>query len=308
MSHYPLVSVLMPVYNNARFLQKAVDSILSQTFTDFEFIILDDGSNDESLKILKHCAAEDQRIRLLSRENRGLIKSLNELLKHAQGELIARMDGDDVSLPDRFNRQIEFLHHHPKVVCVGGGYEQIDDQGRIMRYRVPPTTNAEIQEQALRGQTPINHPSMMARRSAMMQVGGYDEAYPSAEILDLLLKLGEVGELANLEDVVIKYRWHRQSISDSKQQEQISSKRKACKAAWERRGIQGQFYESPEPWRPIDRPSRCRFMVKYGEQFLQNRQYGDAFAYSLGAIKAAPWAKVGWKLLLHVVIKFIVRQ
>ena len=110
----PLVSVCMPVYNATRYLAEAVESILGQTFRDFEFLITDDGSTDRSLAILKRYAAQDARIRLWSRPNAGYVVRLNEMLHQARGDLIARMDADDVALPERFARQVEFLRSHTK--------------------------------------------------------------------------------------------------------------------------------------------------------------------------------------------------
>ncbi|MFM7428012.1 MAG: glycosyltransferase family 2 protein [Elainella sp.] len=104
----PLISVLMPVYNSARYLKPAIDSILAQSFGDFEFLILDDGSTDRSSQILQSYAAQDARIHVTRRENQGVAKSLNQLIAQAQGELIARMDADDIALPDRFARQVAF--------------------------------------------------------------------------------------------------------------------------------------------------------------------------------------------------------
>ncbi|MFM7428015.1 MAG: glycosyltransferase family 2 protein, partial [Elainella sp.] len=233
----PLISVLMPVYNAQRYLPRAVESILHQSLGDFEFLILDDGSTDRSLAILQRYAQQDARIRLLSRANRGLVVSLNQLLELAQGELIARMDADDIALPDRFAQQVAFLQQHPQVVCVGGAQDWIDEAGRILLRHPEAEQNAEIQELALTGRTPINHPSALIRTAALRQVGGYDAAFYPAEDLDLWLRLGEIGELANLKATVLQYRQHSQSISEQQQARQIERQRAACQRAWQRRGI-----------------------------------------------------------------------
>lgn len=298
----PTISVVMSVYNNAAFLREAVESILHQTFTDFEFLIMDDGSTDRSLSILQEYAEQDARVVVFSRENRGLTCTLNELIGYARAEFIARMDADDVSLPDRFARQVEFLRQHPQVVCVGGAQNWIDDAGRILEHRQEAETDAEIQQQNLSGCTAINHPSSMMRRSAILQVGGYDETLWSAQDLDLWLKLGEVGELANLKETVLQYRQHMSSVSESRQAEQLRNKQRACERAWQRRGITGTFKES-EPWRPVDRPSRYQFMLRYGWQFFNRGQRYAAIVYGLRSIKALPTAVEGWKLLVCALIK-----
>lgn len=114
-----LLSVLMPVYDCDQFVQAAIDSILNQTFRDFEFIIIDDGSKDRTAEIVEAAAARDPRIRVISRENRGIVPSLNEALEQATGTLVARMDGDDISLPDRFSRQVAYLQKIRSAVSSG---------------------------------------------------------------------------------------------------------------------------------------------------------------------------------------------
>ena len=128
----PAVSVLMPVYNAQRYVAEAVQSILTQTMGDFEFIIIDDGSTDDSTRILRDWAQRDSRIRLVSRPNTGLCVALNEGLAMANGRYIARMDADDISLPQRFALQLEYLKTHEKLVCIGGSFLLIDAAGRML--------------------------------------------------------------------------------------------------------------------------------------------------------------------------------
>jgi glycosyltransferase involved in cell wall biosynthesis len=125
----PLISVCMPVYNAERYVSEAIESVLSQTFKDFEFLILDDGSTDGSLAILKGHAERDPRIRLTSRPNKGLAPTLNELMDQARGEFVARMDADDVSLPERLERQADYLRKHPDCVIVGCHALVMDSDG-----------------------------------------------------------------------------------------------------------------------------------------------------------------------------------
>lgn len=307
MNPAPTISVLMPVYNAEKYLAAAVESILNQTFREFEFLMIDDGSTDRSLAILQRYAARDARIRLSSRANTGYVVALNEMLALAQGEFIARMDADDVALPDRFARQVEFLRAHPEVVCVGGAQDWIDEAGRVLFHCDVQETDAEIQQLALTGQTPINHPSALIRRAAMLQVGGYDVELHPAEDLDLWLKLGEVGGLANLKDTVTLYRQHTHSESERHQTKQLHQKRLACERAWQRRGIRAQF-EATEPWRPTDRPSRHRFLLRYGWQFFNTGQRLAAITYGIKAIQALPLAVDGWKLLVCALIKPLPEQ
>jgi glycosyltransferase involved in cell wall biosynthesis len=128
----PAISVAMSVYNNAAFLDQAVESILGQSLSDFEFLIVDDGSNDGSSAILDGYAARDSRIRIIRQENRGLIASLNRLLSEARAPLIARMDGDDISLPERFERQVAFLDVNPITASSAPGRATSTSAGRPM--------------------------------------------------------------------------------------------------------------------------------------------------------------------------------
>ncbi len=237
----PTVSVILACYNAERFLAAAVESILTQTFTDFEFIIIDDGSTDRTAEILKGLAARDSRIRLVSRENKGLTASLNEGLKLAQGELIARMDADDWATADRLKIQAEFMRAHPEVSLLGGAFEMMDGAGRKLTVITPPGDDATLQEQALSGRTPICHPLAMMRAEAVKKVGGYDEEFIVAQDLDLWLRLGEVGKLACVPEVLLRYRQHEDSVSEKKQALQVRNMRLACERACARRGIKREF-------------------------------------------------------------------
>jgi len=302
MNDAPTISVLMSVYNADRYLAEAIESILNQTLDDFEFLITDDGSTDRSLKILQRYAAEDSRIKLITRPNTGFVVALNELLALAQGEFIARMDADDVALPQRFAQQVALLRREPMVVCVGGAQDKIDEAGRVLIHHEDPLHDTEIQRMALCGKVPINHPSAMMRRKAILQVGGYDAALYPAEDLDLWLRLGEIGKLANLPETVLKYRQHANSISEKRQVEQVQQWQLACERAWQRRGITGQF-EVSEAWRPVDRPSRHAFSLRYGWMFFNRQQRRAAIVYGLRAIRTLPLNRDGWMLLACALLK-----
>lgn len=299
----PLISVLMPVHNAERFLVQAIESILTQTYRDFEFLIVDDGSTDRSLSILQRYAAKDSRIHLISRANTGHVIALNQLLEIAQGEYIARMDADDIALPERFQRQIEFLQQHPRVVCVGGWHDLIDHRGRLITCLPLPVSNDEIQQAALAGHGSICHPCAMIRRSALLAVGGYNINMTPAEDLDLWLRLGELGQLANLPEPLLQYRIHLKSVSETSGLLQRQKAREACEQAWQRRGIHGEF-EASDLWRPgRDRQSRYKFMLQYGWWAFNIRQRQTALIYALKAIQAAPEKAGGWKLLACTLIK-----
>lgn len=303
MAKPPIVSVLMSVYNSEPYLAQAVESILYQTLPDFEFIIIDDGSTDRSLSILQNYAAQDQRIRLISRENRGLTRTLNEMLNLAQGEFIARMDADDISFPERFAYQVEFLQRHPDVVCVGGAHELIDAQGRSLFFSFVPSQNEDIQQSLLGGTSQLCHPCVMMRREAVVKVGGYDETFKTSQDLDLFLKLGEVGELANINDTfLIRFRMHQGSVSHRKIAQQNNDARRACEAAWQRRHVEGQF--TRKTWSTTtDRHSLHDFWMRCGWSMFNHGYRAAAVSYGVKACLVLPFNPLGWKLIAAALLK-----
>ena len=300
----PTVSVIMSVYNADRFVAAAVESILDQTFKNFEFLIVDDGSTDRSHSILKRYAAQDARIRLFRRPNAGYAKALNDLVHLSRGNFVARMDADDVAQPDRFRLQVARLQQEPDLVCVGGAHGMIDEKGRWLTCLAMPETHEEIQTLALAGHTPINHPCAMMRRSAVLQVGGYNVAMSPCEDLDLWLRLGEMGRLANLKEMVLKYRIHAGSVSERQGVLQNQKAREACEQAWRRRGIKNGKFEATAPWRPSpDRCSRYSFMLRYGWWAFNSGQRLTAIIYGLKAIRLLPVRLNGWQLVANAIVK-----
>ena len=304
MTSTPTISVVMSVYNAGPYLRPAVESVLAQTFTDNEYIFIDDGSTDDSPNVLREYAARDKRIRLTVRPNKGLTVTLNEGLHQARGEFVARMDCDDVSLPDRFEKQLAWFRAHPDLVCIGGHFALVDEKGRLLTVLRPPSDDESIQKLLLAGHTAITHPSAMMRRDAALRVGGYDPFFKTTQDLDLWLRLGEIGKLGNVPQLVLKFRQHGGSISENKREEQRRFGREACERAWKRRGLAGMTYEAAEPWRPgRDRHSRHAFALRYGWWGFNSAARGTALAYGWKAVRIAPWKIEGWKLLAAAVMK-----
>lgn len=299
----PTVSVLLPVYNGERHLEEALRSILQQTYSHYEFLILDDGSNDASRAIARRVAGDDPRVQIISRENRGLVVTLNELIGKARGRYLARMDADDVAKPARFALQVAFLDAHPAVVCVGGGQALIDEAGRFLTHIHGPPDDPSIQRSILAGHGAICHPTAMIRSDAMAAVGGYDPAMRHCEDLDLWLRLGEHGQLANLPDVVLAYRLDPGSVSARHWRQQRQNARKACEAAWKRRGISGQF-EAGQPWRPDgSKVSNSNFFLKYGWWAFGSGERRTALHYALRAAKERPTNLEAYKLAACALLK-----
>ena len=202
----PRISVAMSVHDDAATVAAAIESILAQTFPDFEFLIVNDGSSDESGAVIDRFAAADPRIRAIHQPNRGLIASLNRLVAEARGDLIARMDGDDVSLPGRFAAQVAFLDAHPDHGVLGTNTNEIDEADRItLCTDLHPLDHAAV-EQALRRGSPVAHSSVMMRTAVVRAAGGYRAAYRHCEDYDLWLRLSERTRIANLPDRLLLYR------------------------------------------------------------------------------------------------------
>ncbi|WP_207168638.1 glycosyltransferase [Thiocystis violacea] len=205
----------MSVHNGERFLREAVNSILNQTFTDFEFLIFDDCSTDSTLKILQ--SYDDPRIQIIiNEENIGLTESLNKGLALARSDLIARMDADDISLPNRFEKQVNFLQDKPQIAAVGTWKELIDESGYCFFQEKLPTDPEKIHYALLIGNC-FAHPSMMFRHDAVIKVGGYqNRAGKYAQDYDLWLRLSHYYSLANLPEFLVQYRVHSDQVSTKK--------------------------------------------------------------------------------------------
>lgn len=218
----PAISVAMSVYNGERFLGQAIESVLGQTFGDFEFLILDDGSRDRTREIVAGYAARDSRIRPIFRENRGLVASLNELVDEAHAQIVARMDADDVCMPERFARQIAFLAGHPDHGVVGCWSEDIDEEGKSYTVDAPehPDTHEAFLAAIESGGPLICHPAAMFRRDLVRSVGGYHAAFRHCEDLDLWLRLASLTRLCSIPERLIRYRHYAQQVSSRHATEQ----------------------------------------------------------------------------------------
>ena len=206
----PLVTVLMPIYNGEAFVAEAIESILDQTFQDFEFLIIDDGSTDKSVEIIERYA--DSRIRLIHNEHHSeLVRTLNRGLELAQGKYVARMDADDISLPDRLERQVGFLEANADVGACGTWVVLMGDrEGEIWRY--PESAGGVLC--GLLFHASLAHPTVCMRREVFDQHAlRFDEGYPHAEDYELWSRASEVISLANIGSVLLRHRIHAGSVT-----------------------------------------------------------------------------------------------
>jgi glycosyltransferase involved in cell wall biosynthesis len=257
MASIPVISILMAVHNGEKYLAEAIDSILSQTFRDFEFLIVDDGSVDNSRAILNAYAARDSRISLTSQPNRGLTKSLNTALQAALGEFIARFDADDVSLPQRLEQQVIALRSDPTLVLIGCQVELISADGLPLGVRGHATDHCEIRKRLLLGDgSALTHPAVMMRQSSLRAIGGYDETFLVGQDLDLFLRLSEIGKVSNLPDTLLLYRQHHSSINNTRSDLWMQLKRRAIENTIKRVGAaeyaNALFYQTEKFWPSSD--------------------------------------------------------
>jgi len=230
----PKVSVVMSVYNGGDYLSSALQSILDQSFSDFEFVIINDGSTDGSLTTLKKFAKKDKRINLIDQANAGLVASLNRGIEVARGQYIARQDADDKSNPSRLAKQVEFLDGHPLVVAVGSNISVMDESGKIIHQHAVLLQNPELQQELL-VRSPFAHGSVMFRRQVALKVGLYDGSTWPAEDYDFWLRLSVHGRLANLDEALYIYREHSKSISEQNTDLQNDKSEEVRARAWQQR-------------------------------------------------------------------------
>lgn len=230
----PKISIIMGVHNGDHFLMEAVDSILTQSFADFEFIIVDDASDDMTLEIL-HAYADPRLIILKNEQQLGLAASLNKALQCAKGEYIARMDADDVSQEDRLARQSSFLDAHPEVGLLGSGFYRINEVGkRLGTVARKPLSDIEIRWAALL-ENPFAHPTMMMRRRILEENGiSYDPSYSTTQDYELWTRLLVVSQGANLPEPLLYYRIHAGMVSTVSRNVQQSNSIKIAEGAIKR--------------------------------------------------------------------------
>lgn len=205
------ISALMSVYNAEGYVKDAIESILSQTFKDFEFIIINDASKDKSLEIIK--SFQDSRIKLIDNSiNLGLTKSLNIGLKSAKGKYIARMDADDISHPDRFKKQLEFLEAYNDIALVGSFVEVINEKNFIIDKR-ELIQDPDLIKFRMLFSNQFVHSSIFFRKALIDQIGGYNEKYKYSQDFELLSRLNQDHNMTNLPEYLLKLRVHKKRIS-----------------------------------------------------------------------------------------------
>jgi glycosyltransferase involved in cell wall biosynthesis len=217
----PKVSAITTAYNSGRYVNRAIDSLLTQTLTDIEVVTVDDGSTDGTGEVLDDYARRDPRVRVIHQANSGgAARPGNRALREARGEYVAILDHDDIALPDRLEKQAAFLDANPNIGVVGGSMIAIDEHDRKQKQYAFPTDPAQVRWWLFRGPT-LNHSSTMMRRELMNRVGGYRPSFRVCPDVDLFLRLSDHTELATLPDVVVYYRVHSRNITATRHRQQV---------------------------------------------------------------------------------------
>ena len=297
----PSVSVLMPVHNAGRYLDEAVGSILNQTFTDLELVIVDDGSTDGSLARARAFEEKDGRVRVVRQENAGTGAARNCCLAESRGELLANLDADDVAEPMRIEKQVAFMDEHPDCVVVGTQSLFVDSDGDPLGVSDQPLTHEEIEAQLWRGMgTAMTQSTIMMRRDAVVAAGGYDEALRVSEDLDLCLRLLDHGRFANLPDRLNMVRRHCGSVSavGNRIEEQNPREEIVCRAL-RRRGMDDSGLKIEFPPHPA---TRSEWHAKWAFRAKRNGYPATARKHARRALLYGPLNPWALRALVHVLL------
>jgi len=300
----------MAVLNTARFLPEALKSIADQTFSDFEFIVVDDGSSDGSTQLLRSFAASESRVKLITRGNLGLIATRNELLHTAKGELIAWMDSDDISLPDRLALQVATFDDDAALVCLGGNAQCIDPDGNMLNLERYPLSHEEIFIAQRQG-SGMRFPTTMMRRSSVLQVGGFREPFRMCEDFDLLLRLGEIGKMNNLASTLYLYRQHLSSVCASLGPNWAAYRDRALALAQERAENKLDTLQRGESFSiEITKARSTALQVSQTYTYWAHCALGNgnlrvAWKYASAALTAQPLAPYTWRTIARIAMNWM---
>ena len=216
-----LISVVLPVYNGEEYLEESIESILNQSYQNFELIIINDGSTDDSQMIIKKYLFNDKII-YISRSNKGLIKTLNEAIRISNGTYIARMDQDDICFPNRLEKQLNFIRKTNSILTGTQGYLINNEGNKIGKVNLPLEHKA-IVKSLCKLSSGFIHPSVMFNKEAVQNIGGYNHNYQHAEDFDLFLRLSRIGKITNQENRLIYLRKHETNDSFLNAEDQITN-------------------------------------------------------------------------------------
>lgn len=309
----PLVSVVMVACNVERFLAEAVESVLGQTFSNFEFIVVDYGSTDASKDIVTGYAAQDTRVRMHPIPHCGLGEARNAACSLARGRYIAIMDADDAALPERLQLEVEFMESHPRVGLLGAAVQWINAAGQPLYIGRVPTEDRQLRT-AMAFHCPFWQPTVLLRKEAFVRSGGYRDAFAPAEDYDLWLRVTEEYECANLGEVVLKYRIHPQQVSIQRKKQQTLGILAAQRSAAMRLAGQADAFDAIAVITPeiltqfgVDEPTQERAFVSESRSWIRHMILAGETSVALDAavgLLRAKWIHVeNWQIAdLHLTI------
>jgi len=300
----PAVSVVMPVYDPpVEMLAAAIESILCQTFGDFEFLILDDGSQDQQTRFyLDLSATRDPRVRVFHEPHRGLTPTLNRGLELARGEFIARQDADDWSEPQRFSRQVVYLREHPEVALAGTDSQLHRADGQpLWRLRLARTPG-ELSRAFQKG-NPFVHGSAMYRRELALEIGGYREQFPCSQDYDFFWRLAETGGAVNLDEVLYHYRYTGGAVSARRAADQALVERATKNLAGARqRGEREDLLVALKEAAGETFSSRFRASLKQADHQMLAGDFSGAGTAYLRLLRSRPWSGLAWAKIFRLAV------
>lgn len=304
MTDAPAVSVVMPVFDDAAHLRPAIDSILGQTLTDLELVVVDDGSTDDTPAIL--AAVADPRLRVVRQQHAGLVPALNRGLAEARGRHVARMDADDLSLPGRLDAQARFLDRHPQMALVGSRFAHVDEEGRRLNDGVwLPRLHEGIWLEMLRGRLGVLHATAMVRRPVLEALGGYDPDFRHSEDVELFARLVHRHRAANLPQVLYLWRIRRASICSARVARQRASEAQVRWMMWRslwtgrceptRRERHAARARSRADERPAPRrAARSAYHNRVGHALLAGHRWREARDHLGRSLRLDPRQRSAW--------------
>jgi glycosyltransferase involved in cell wall biosynthesis len=290
----------MPVYNSEAYLADSIGSILAQTFTDWELICVDDGSRDGSLEVLRRYEGCDPRVHVFSRPNTGVTRARNDGIAVARGHYIAVMDSDDVALPERLRRQVDYMESHPECVGLGAAVRIVGPDLMPIWDEPKPLDHETIDELTLSGcGAAIREPVAMFRAEAIRQIGGYRDECLTHQETDLYLRLAEIGRLANLPDFLLLYRQRLGSVNRTQQALQDQYRDKIVRDARIRRSLPvgPDLVDSEEA--TIQADTGCGSWAKWSHEAFNGGYRSTAQRYAWRALRSEPLAVSSWKAVLR---------
>ena len=312
----PLVSVMMPAYNCEKYVGEAIESIISQTYTSWELICVDDGSADRTLKIMQEYAAKDPRNRVYTNEeNRGRPYTRNKGINLAQGAIIAVQDADDVSLPHRLEEGVETLTTDPDIALVGAGSIEIDEKGEEIGRFVPPLLTESLDAILARHSVPFGHGSVLVKAGAVRAVGGYDEFFSVADDYDLYVRMAQRFEFKAVVGPWYKYRMYLAQPTTSQRQTQtlenmVAYRRAQALATGDTFDLEGEFSRLRVKAAKDLRPEKQEAFGLYqlGIRYLRYGKEGKARRSFWQAVRRSPWSFRAWVGCIVTLIPTTVRR